>query len=338
MNILITGGTGFIGSYLRDALLAQGYGITLLDLWEPEMDIPGVSFVHGDIRDPFAVREALQGCRSVFHLAAAHHDSGIERRTYFSVNEGGTKTLCQEMSSAGVSEVCFFSTVAVYGESGDHGEREVPAPSSEYGSSKFAAEKVLREWYAEDSRRKVLLIRPAMTFGPGNYANMYKLIRQIGRGRFYPVGSGANEKSMASVSNLVDATVYFWSKMGVGIDIYNYVDKPDMSSREIVEIIYSEIGKKPPPGSFPLGLALVAGKLLDGLGAVMGRRFAISSQGVRKLAGTQSVFPASRVSEVGFRPQLTLEDALKQMIAWCQQVPVGVQQERIPPPEVQVYR
>ena len=85
----ITGGSGFIGRYFCEALAAAGHEITVLDLVAPSEGLPHDRFVQGDVRDPAACRAALEGCDRLLNLAAAHHDFGIERETYFSVNDFG---------------------------------------------------------------------------------------------------------------------------------------------------------------------------------------------------------------------------------------------------------
>ena len=142
MKILVTGGTGFIGRHFLPQLLADGHEVVLLDLVPPEG--PGLwneaVFVQGDVRDPEAVSSSMAGCDAVLHLAAAHHDFGLSRETYFSVNEGGTRTICKVMEERGVADLCLFSTVAVYGPTGSHDESEPPNPQTPYGESKLAAE------------------------------------------------------------------------------------------------------------------------------------------------------------------------------------------------------
>jgi nucleoside-diphosphate-sugar epimerase len=176
-----------------------------------------------------------------------------------------------------------------------------------------------------------------MTFGPRNFANMHKLIRQIDRGRFYPVGNGANRKSMAFVTNLVEATLHLWPEPASGWAVFNYVDKPDLTSRNIVEAIYENLGRRPPRWNLPYRPILAAASLVELAGSLVGRRSAISRQGVEKLAGIESVFPASRIRERGFVPAVSLKEGLREMVDWYRTVPDGHSTPRIPPAEVQVF-
>jgi len=209
MRALVTGGSGFIGRHLARALAQRGVEVVNLDLVPPRHDPPFEYSVIGDVRDPRAVREALAGCDVVVHLAAAHHDYGLERATYFDVNENGTRVLCEATREAGVRRVLFTSSVAVYGDGeAGPGERTRPAPVSPYGASKLAGEAVLAEWAQRGEARAATVIRPSVVFGPWHYANMYALLRQIDAGRYVQVGDGRNVKSLVYVRNLVDAALF----------------------------------------------------------------------------------------------------------------------------------
>lgn len=213
MKTAITGGSGFIGQYVVERLLAAGDEVTTLDLVPPpDGAARPTRHVRGDVRDPAAVRDALAGADRVLHLAAAHHDFGIDERTYFDVNEGAAGVLCREAERAGIRELCFFSSCAVYGDAPEpHAEDGPKQPNSHYGASKLAGEAVFSRW-AETGQGRVLVIRPTVVFGPRNFGNMYTLIRQIHRRRYLPVGAGSNQKSLAYVENLVDALLHLWTR------------------------------------------------------------------------------------------------------------------------------
>ena len=320
MKVCVTGGSGFIGSYFYERLVEDGHEIVILDLVEPGYDAPRATYLRGDVRDPAAMARALAGCEAVVHLAAAHHDFGIEEPTFFSVNERGTEVVCEAMDAHGIRNVCFYSTVAVYGDAPEpHHEDSEKIPNSPYGASKLAGEGVLRRWAERGEGRRCLVIRPTVTFGERNFANMYTLIRQIHTGRFLPVGKGDNIKSLSYVENIVDATMHLWygpARIPDGFDVFNFIDKPDLTSREITDTVYEALGKKKPGVTIPLGLALLLALPFDVVIGLTGRNLPISSARIRKLATMQTKFEADKLMATGYTPRVPLRDGIRKMVAW----------------------
>lgn len=319
MNILVTGGSGFIGRYFVESLAAAGDSVTILDLVTPEWDTGRARFVKGDIRDEALVRLVLPGHDAILHLAAAHHDFGIERETFFDVNQRGARVLCAAADAAGVTNVCFYSSVAVYGDTPEpRFEDSAKAPNSPYGESKLAGEAVFEQWTRAGGGRRCLVIRPTVTFGPRNYANMYTLIRQIYSGKFLQVGAGTNLKSLSYVENIVDATLFLWRRPGAAaaFEVFNYIDKPDLESRQIAAAIYESLGKRPPRLKLPLGVALCAALPFDAVIAVTGKNLPVSSARIRKLASTQTKFESDKVFAAGYKPKVTLREGIDRMVKW----------------------
>jgi dTDP-L-rhamnose 4-epimerase len=126
--ILITGGAGFVGSHLADELLRSGYRVRALDNLDEQVhgkgvDRPGylddeVELVRGDVRDPQAVRRALQGVDAVYHFAAAVGvgQSMYEIQRYTEVNNVGTAVLLEALAATPVSRLVVASSMSVYGE------------------------------------------------------------------------------------------------------------------------------------------------------------------------------------------------------------------------------
>jgi GlcNAc-P-P-Und epimerase len=222
------------------------------------------------------------------------------------------------MDEAGLTDVCFYSSAAVYGAAAEPHDEEGPnAPYGPYGASKLAGEAVFRDWTSRGGARRALVIRPTITFGPRNWANMYSLIRQIHGRKFLPVGRGTNVKSLSYVENLVDATLFLWDLPDrPAFDVYNWVEKPDMTSREIADAIYSALGRRAPGFSVPLPLALALALPFDLVIKLTGRNLPVSSMRVRKLAGDQTKFEADKARAAGFVPRVTLAEGIARMVHW----------------------
>src|SRR5919205_530331 len=127
-HILITGGAGFIGSHLADALLDRGHRVRALDNLSPQVHGPDASrpaylqddveLVRGDLRDPTIVKRALEGVDVVYHLAAAVGvgQSMYEIAQYTSVNNLGTAVLLESLAAKPVARLVVASSMSLYGE------------------------------------------------------------------------------------------------------------------------------------------------------------------------------------------------------------------------------
>lgn len=146
-GFLVTGGAGFIGSHLADALLAAGHRVRVLDDFSTgrraNLD-PACEVVAGDVADLSTVRAALAGLDGCFHLAAIASVArgnedwlGTHR-----VNQTGTVTVLQAAREAGRLPVVYASSAAVYGDLGGQVAREtlIPAPLTAYGADKLGSE------------------------------------------------------------------------------------------------------------------------------------------------------------------------------------------------------
>jgi nucleoside-diphosphate-sugar epimerase len=313
--ILITGDAGFIGSYIVASLQARGCTLRGLD------HAPGAETHQrydrrvADIADEHAVISAMHGIDTVIHLAAEHKDSGIHSEDYFRVNVGGTRTILEAMSETGVKKLVFFSSVAVYGNADFPSEETQPAPSNAYGHSKLEAEQVISQWIAKDASRQAVIIRPTVVFGPRNRANIFKLIKYVCDKNFIWVGKGENVKSVAYVENIAEATMFLMDRLRPGVDIYNYVDEPQMTTRQIVSLIAAKAGVPAPGFSLPLGIAVPAAKVLDVVATLTGRDFAISTNRLKKF-NTSTRFQSGKLRSAGFLPPFTIEEGIGKNVRW----------------------
>lgn len=173
--ILVTGGAGFIGSNLVDALLARGYRVRVLDnLSTGKRDNLAqdakLELIVGDVADPACVRRAVQGCAAVVHLAAvASVQASVEDPlgTHQS-NLVGTLNLCEAMREFGVRRVLFASSAAVYGNNGEGeaiDEQTPKAPLTPYAADKLASEYYL-DFYRRQHGLEPVVFRFFNIYGP----------------------------------------------------------------------------------------------------------------------------------------------------------------------------
>lgn len=316
MRILITGIAGTIGRSLARQCLVRGIGVTGLDRRAVELE--GGETRQADILEFPRLREAARGAAAVVHLAAEHRDDVRPVRLYHEVNVEGTRNVLRAASEVGCRRVIFTSTVAVYPLDVPCPAEDHPlAPFNAYGRSKAEAEQLVRAWAAEDPQRCAVIVRPCVVFGEGNRGNVYNLLRQIHEGRFVMVGSGRNRKSMAYVGN-VAAFLHWCLHLPPGLHVFNYADKPDLTTEELVRLARRVMGRE---GDWwgrlrlPYAVALPLGWMADAVAAVTGRPLPISSIRIRKFCAETTV-NTERLERSGFVRPYGLIEALERTIRY----------------------
>lgn len=306
MKVLVIGGSGFIGTRLLTDWRAAGHEIVNLD--QRHSDTHDEVTVIGDVRDPAAVRAAAAGCAAVVLLAAEHRDDVRPVSLYEEVNVGGARVVAEVADELGIARIVFTSSVAVYGlDKGCPSEDREPEPFNEYGRTKLEAERVLGAWAGADPARSLVVVRPAVIFGERNRGNVYSLARQIASGRFLFIGRGTNRKSMGYVGNVV-AFLAAGLQAPPGVSLTNFADSPDLTTRELVDLIHAHLGRRRRPG-IPRPVGLAAGYTLDGVARLTGRTFPISAVRVRKFCAETQV-DTTRLRAGGFVAPTPLREAL----------------------------
>lgn len=213
MRLLVTGGSGFIGSHLAEDALRRGAAVTVLGLADrPEerrnlalLAGLGARVVVGSVTDPAAVAAALDGATHVDHLAVAMREAGLADRYFEEINLEGTRRLLEGSRARGVERFVFCSTIGIFGHrvAGVAGEDAPLAPGNVYERSKVAAEALVRGFHAERGLPAVIL-RPADVYGPRD-ERLRKLFQAVAAGRFPLFGDGSGRRHMVYVDDVVRA-------------------------------------------------------------------------------------------------------------------------------------
>ena len=312
MKILVTGGSGFIGTPLVGELLKEHHQVAIFDK-NMSSKYPDI-VVLGDVRDKNALTKAVAGQDVIYHLAAEHKDDVRPISLYDDVNVGGARNMVDAASDAGINKIIFTSTVAVYPlNAGVPDEQSKTSPFNKYGESKYEAEKVFDEWVSEDNKRSLVIVRPVAILGENNRGNVYNLLLQIYKRRFIMVGSGRNKKSIGYIDNIVKFLT-FCLDFGPGNHLFNYADKPDITTNELVSIARHAFGKDSNCQlRIPYSVGLPAGYALDLLARVSGKTFPISAIRIKKFCANTTV-SADCLLETGFKPPYSLKEALEHTI------------------------
>jgi nucleoside-diphosphate-sugar epimerase len=312
MKVLVTGGSGFIGTRLLELLNKSGE-VGLINLDKANSDTFCEITTLADIRDLDALINATKDVDVIYNLAAEHADNVTPLSLYEDVNVGGAVNIVRAAKTNNVKHIVFTSSVAIYGlNRGTPDEKLEPQPFNEYGRTKLAAEKVFDQWYAETEGSTLVTVRPAVVFGENNRGNVYNLINQIVSGRFVMIGNGQNCKSMGYVGNVAEFLKQQLDKKP-GYYVYNYADKPDLSSQQIVDIVLQEMGLKSSSLKIPYSVGLLGGYVLDLVSKVTCKKFPVSAVRVQKFCADTTINCSAAMSS-GFNPPYSLEDGLRNMV------------------------
>ena len=188
MRFLVTGGAGFIGSHIAEALLADGHSVRIVDnlhtgtLERISCIMDRIEFVKADIRDRGALHQAMHGCDGVFHQAAlvSVQESYAMRQEYHDVNVTGTKNVLEHAAGLGIRAV-YASSSSVYGnpQSTPTKEDAPRIPENPYGATKADAEAVAQEYIR--SGASVVGLRYFNVYGSGQTETYAGVITQFMR-------------------------------------------------------------------------------------------------------------------------------------------------------------
>lgn len=196
MKVLVTGADGFIGSHLTELLLAEGYDVRALSIynsfnywgWLEGINNPRLEVVSGDIRDAAFCRHISRDCEVIFHLAAliAIPYSYVAPDSYVDTNIKGTLNICQAAMDCGVRRVIVTSTSEVYGTAKyvPIDENHPRQPQSPYSATKIGADAIAKSFF-NAFNLPVVIARPFNTYGPRQSARAIipTIITQIAAGQ-----------------------------------------------------------------------------------------------------------------------------------------------------------
>ncbi len=261
---MVTGGAGFIGSHLTTRLGQAGHEVRVLDNFVSGAsraraavltEIPHVTILEGDIRDPDACRQAVEGADFVLHHAAeASVPHSIEDPGgCVAINIGGTINLLEAARSAGtVKRFVFASSCAVYGDTPGSSKHEATQtdPLSPYASSKLSAEYFCRNFFRLHGLQTVSL-RYFNVYGPGQDPNgayaavIPKFITAITEGRKPTIyGDGEQSRDFIFVDDIVEANLRAAAATrGVGGRAFNIGGGQSASLKQIVEKLAEILGR-----------------------------------------------------------------------------------------------
>jgi len=321
MAVLVTGGTGFVGSRLVRKLLDRGETVRcLVRKTSPQGNLEGLSVeqVTGNLQDVGSLEKAVQGCRVVYHVAADYRLWSKDPQELYRNNVDGTRNLLEAAHKARCERIVYCSSVGALGipKGGGSGNETTPVTVEDmighYKRSKFLAEQEALKAAARGV--PVVIVNPSTPVGPND-------IKPTETGRIITrflndqmpayLDTGLN---LVDVDDVAEGHILAAEKGRIG---EKYIlGNRNMSLREILETLSHLTGKPAPRGKIPYGVALGVAHINQFFsGTLLGREPGVPVEGVR-MAGKLMYFdPAKAVRELGL-PQTAVEDALGRAVRW----------------------
>jgi nucleoside-diphosphate-sugar epimerase len=305
---VIFGGSGFIGTFFA-AHLIESKTVDKVYLYDIEQidskpfpyrkklvsQISHIEEINGDVRKSITWIPA-ESIYLIANFAAVHREPGHENFEYYETNLLGAEHVCAWAEKVNCHNMIFTSSIAPYGSSEQiKDERSLPAPTTAYGGSKLAAEKIHQAWLAANQQtRHLVIVRPGVVFGPSEGGNVSRLVKSVINRYFFYTGNRATRKAGTYVKELCIAMLWVLTQQQnnkLNFSLFNMTMNPGPSIEDYVNSVCVVANIKRNVPSVPFRLLLAAAHCIDTIARPLGIKHPFSPVRVKKLARSNNVLP-----------------------------------------------
>jgi UDP-glucose 4-epimerase len=267
----------------------------------------------------------MQGIDAVIHLAALLHVVNPPvslRAEYERINVGGTATVIEAARQAGVGRLVLFSTIAVYGGSAGRilTEDSPPRPDSFYAETKLAAERIVLAAKRADGGPMGTVLRLGAVYGSRIKGNYRRLLIALARGRFVPLGTGSNRRTLVYDRDAGRAAMLAAIHPDAAGRIFNVTDGQIHTIEAIIETLCGALGRVPPRLTLPVGPIHRFAGILEDSARAFGFQSPIVRATIDKYTEDVAVDGRRFCARLGFAPRYDLAAGWREMVAEMRQV------------------
>jgi nucleoside-diphosphate-sugar epimerase len=320
-DVLVTGGTGYFGARLVQALRARRARVRVLarpGADTARLEALGVEIARGDVTEPAGLSAAFEGAAVVVHAAGRVSDWG-PRREFFRVNAQGTANVVAACRAARVRRLVHLGSLTVLGlpRGGALVDETTPpaaSPADAYTASRLSGERIVRAAHAEGALETVV-VRCGLIWGAGEPTILPRVLALLRRGRMVYPGGGRNHLGLAHVDNLVEGVILAATVPAAAGGLYHVTDGEDVTCREVLDAIAGALGVPPPRRSVPFPVVYAVAALLEGLwkAARSATPPPITRYGARLLACDCRYDIGRARRELGYRPVVSFRAGVAQL-------------------------
>ncbi|HVW11621.1 MAG TPA: NAD-dependent epimerase/dehydratase family protein [Bryobacteraceae bacterium] len=309
--ILVTGGTGFIGSHLVDRLLEQKKPFRVLA--RRPRDVRSADACRGDLATGEGVAEALQGVTTVLHLAGT--TKTLTPEGYRTGNVSATGNLARAVAGAGRPiRVVHVSSLAAAGPTpGETAltEDERPSPVSLYGESKLEGERRMRAHVPD-----AVIVRPPVVYGPRD-TDVFQILKSASRGFVLRISGGERWFSAIYVRDLVDGILRAADSSQAAGKTYFLAHPAAISFTEMIGAVAETIGRAPQIVTIPPAAAFAAASCAETWSKFTRKPGVLCRDKVREMICRRWVCSTDRAKqELGFEAATDFQEGIEKSVAW----------------------
>jgi 2-alkyl-3-oxoalkanoate reductase len=318
MNILVTGGSGFLGQHLARALLDQGHQVRLMGRdMAPARGLiaAGAQPIVADLRDQPAVIAACAGADVVYHVGALSAPWG-RRDDFYAINVGGTAAVLAGCRSHAVRRMIYVSSPSVVFDGRDHRNLTEAAPYPRRFASVYSRTKKLGEDLVNaGSWCESVIVRPKAIFGPGDRSLLPRMIAAARQGRLPQIGDGRNLVDLTYVENVADALVLALDAKAAAGKTYMITNDEHVRLWDVIRTVLRRLSIPSNLRRVPLALALAAASLMECRAALTGREPLLTRYSAAILGRTQTYDISAARRDLGYRPRISVADGIERTLA-----------------------
>ena len=322
MNVLITGGTGFIGSRLGLRCIASGHAVRILGQENTPaessnrklLEEKGARILLASVTRKELPSELLQDIDVVYHLAAAQHEVNVPDQVFWDVNVKGTMNLLAASVNAGVKRFVHGSTIGVYGSAmeGLIDEKSGLDPDNIYGKTKLEGESVVLSF---KDKLPVVIIRIPETYGPGD-RRLLKLFKAIRKCVFIMIGNGKNLHHLIHIDDLIDALFLAAENPEAVGNIFVVAGKEPITTNDMAAVIARQVGGKIPGVRLPLFPLLVLATVVEKSLQPFGIKPPIHRRRMDFFRKSYAFSQGKAEKILGFQPKIPFSEGIASTAAW----------------------